>query len=142
MKECNQEGYQTLEWIMNVSDDGLFLAIADEMIQNEIINFYHDGGVGIYNYQQHSGGYSFDKLYDWIVSLPEIQTFLIFHLQLALKDENDLKRINFSRDMMAKLKKNIIFFTTINGDDKLATGAYDFYSFIKLRIFFSECKRV
>ena len=39
--------------------------------------------------------------------------------------------------MLAKTEKNLIFFTTPYGDDRLASLAYDFYSFIKIRILFS-----
>ena len=38
-----------------------------------------------------------------IVALPEYQTFLIADLQLAVQSDEDLERLNFSRDMMAGL---------------------------------------
>ena len=49
-----------------------------------------------------------------------------------------MKRLNFSRDMLAGLGKNLIFFTTGYGDEQLSRGAYDFYSFIKIKIIFPE----
>lgn len=51
-----------------------------------------------------------------------------------------MKRLNFSRDMIAGLRKNVIFLTTPYGDDELSIGAYDFYSFIKMRIIFHDYK--
>lgn len=38
--------------------------------------------------------------------------------------------------MLEGLGKNLIFLVTPYWDDRLATGAYDFYSFIKLRVMF------
>ena len=43
MSESNQEGYQTLGWVINQSEDGLFLVIADEPIQREIVEVYRGG---------------------------------------------------------------------------------------------------
>lgn len=79
---------------------------------------------------------SFQVLQQWIVQRPEIQTFFIVNFQIAIQSEEDLKRLNFSRDMLAGLGKNLIFLTTSYGDDQLAGGAYDFYSFVKMRILF------
>ena len=138
MSESNQEGYQTLGWIINKSEYGLFLAIADEEMQNEIARVYRRGMVRIYDYKEHPKAYSFLDLKKWIENFLEIQTFLIINFQFAIQGEDDLKRLNFSRDMMAGLGKNLIFFTTPYGDDMLASEAYDFYCFIKIRILFSS----
>ena len=140
MSESNQEGYQTLGWIMNKSEYGLFLVVADETIQKEIISIYRQGMIGIYDYKEHPESYSFHSLKKWIDTLPEIQTFLIVNFQFAVQSEDDLKRLNFSRDMLAGLGKNLIFFTTLYGDDMLAGNAFDFYSFIKIRVIFHEYK--
>ncbi len=59
MIESNQEGYQTLDWIINQSEQGLFLVIADEMMQEEIIEIYRQGMVKIYDYKQHPNDYFF-----------------------------------------------------------------------------------
>ena len=57
--------------------------------------------------------------------------------QLAVQDVQDLSGLNFSRDMLSGLGKNLIFVTSPYGDDMLATGAYDFYSFLKIRVVWS-----
>ena len=137
MIETNQEGYQTLGWIINQSEYGLYLVIADEIIQKEIVEIYKRGKIGIYDYKQHPGVYSFNNLKNWIDSLPEIQTFFIVNFQLCIQSEQDLERLNFSRDMMISLQRNLIFCTTSYGDNKLI-AAYDFNSFIKLRIAFNN----
>lgn len=136
MSENNQEGYQTLGWIINKSEQGLYLVVADDEIQKEIIEVYRQGMVGIYDYRRHPGAYSFRDLHNWIAALPEYKTFLIANLQLAIQSDEDLERLNFSRDMIAGLEKNFIFLITSYGDDRLALGAYDFYSFLKLKIIF------
>jgi len=136
MSESNQEGYRTLGWIMAKSEQGLFLAVADEAIQSEIMNIYRNGLVGIYDYRRHPGDYSFPILQEWVLSLPQMKTFLIVNFHLALQNENSVKRLNFSRDMLEGLGKNFIFFVPQYMDDRLAVGAYDFYSFLKLRVTF------
>lgn len=138
MSESNQEDYQTLGWIINKSEYGLFLVIAEEEMQSQIAEVYHRGMVKIYDYKEHPKAYSFLDLKKWIDAFPEIQTFLIINFQFAIQSEDDLKRLNFSRDMIAGLGKNLIFCTTPYGDDMLVSGAYDFYSFIKIRILFSD----
>ncbi len=47
MLESNQEGYRTLGWIMNKSEQGLFLVVADEPVQKEIVEIYRNGTAGI-----------------------------------------------------------------------------------------------
>lgn len=136
MSERNQEGYQTLGWIINQSEYGLYVVVADETIQSEIIEIYRKGMVGVYDYRRNPGRYSFQVLQQWIAQKPEIKNFLIANFQIAIQSEEDLKRLNFSRDMLAGLGKNLIFLTTSYGDDLLAGAAYDFYSFVKMRILF------
>ncbi len=55
-----------------------------------------------------------------------------------MQTDDDIKRFNLSRDMLARLKKNFIFFITTFADDKFAKGARDFYSYFKLRIHFEN----
>ncbi len=136
MIESNQEEYQTLGWIINQSEQGLFLVIADEMMQEEIVRIYRQGMVQIYDYKQHPSDYLFCDLQMWVNSLPETQVFIIANFHLAIQDKESLNRLNFSRDMLESLGKNFIFLTTPYGDEQLSVGAYDFYSFIKLKITF------
>lgn len=136
MPESNQEGYLTLGWIINQSEQGLFLAVADEEIQQEIVKIYRRGTVEIYDYKQRPGAYSFRELNEWITSKPDIRTFLIVNLQLAMQNDADLQRLNFSRDMLENLGKNLVFCTTPYGDSQLVKEACDFYSYMKLRMEF------
>lgn len=138
MLENNQEEYKTLGWIINTSEDGLFLAVADETIQKEIVEVYQGGNIGIYDYRKYSDVYSFQNLKKWIDNMPEIQTFFIVNFQFAIQEEQDWNRLNFSRDMLVSLKKNLIFLLTPYADNQLAIHAYDFYSFIKIRMIFQN----
>ena len=133
-----QEEFQTLGWILNQSEYGFYLIVADETMQQKIVKIYQQKSIKVYDYKQHKQTYTFQELKNWIDTTPEIQTFFIVNLQLAIQQQDDLKRLNFSRDMLNNLKKNLIFMTTSYGDDKLAKNAYDFYSFIKIRMIFCD----
>ena len=87
MSKSNQEGYQTLGWIINKSEQGLFLVVADEIIQKEIAEIYRQG-VKIYDYRRHPGTYSFRDLQELVTALPEMRTFMIANFHLAVQDEN------------------------------------------------------
>lgn len=141
MSESKQEGYQTLGWIINKSEQGLFIVVADEKLQKEIAEIYRQGIVEIYDYKRQAGEYSFRALQEWVMGRPEIQNFMLLNFHLAVQNEESIKRLNFSRDMIEELGKNFIFLVTPDGDDRLAAGAYDFYSFVKLRIVFHEYER-
>lgn len=138
MAEDKKDGYGTLEWIISQSEEGMFLAVAGEPRQKEIMAYFADRPVGIYDCMQHSGTYMFRDLKEWGDSLEEMKTLLILNFQYAMQHEEDYKRLNFSRDMLAGLRKNLIFFTTAGGDDSLASKACDFYSFLKMRILFDD----
>ena len=126
MRESNQEGYRTLGWIINKSEQGLYLVVAGEKIQQEIVGFYRRGAVEIFDYKNTPGTYSFHDLQEWVSRFPETQVFMVVNFHLAIQDEESLKRLNFSRDMIEGMGKNFIFLVTPYGDDRLATGAYDF----------------
>ena len=110
MSERNEEGYQTLGWIINKSEDGLFLVVADEPIQQEIVEVYGGGMIGVYDYKRHPGEYSFSELKGWIDLQADAQTFFIVNFQFAVQSEQDISRLNFSRDMLMGLGKNLVFF--------------------------------
>ena len=138
MKERDQEGYRTLGWIINKSEQGLFLVIADEKMQAEIAAIYRRGAVEIYDYRRHPAEYAFRDLQEWVTGLPETKVFMVVNFHLALQSEQSLKRLNFSRDMLEDLGKNLIFLVTPYGDDQLAAAACDFYCFVKLKVTFAE----
>ena len=141
MVETNQEGYQTLGWIINESEYGFYLVVAQEAVQEEIADVYRLGAVEIYDCKKYPGEYSFQKLREKLETFQDKKTIFIQNFHMAVQDSEDLKRLNFSRDMLAGMKKNLVFFTTLHGDDMLAKEAYDFYSFIKIRIVFPRYEK-
>ena len=44
MPGSNQDGYYTLGWIINKSEQGLFIVVAYEMVQKEIVGIYTGWG--------------------------------------------------------------------------------------------------
>ena len=62
---------------------------------------------------------------------------MIAYFHLAVQTQESLKRLNFSRDMIEGLGKNFIFLVTPFWDDRLAQGAYDFYSFVSFEFRFT-----
>ena len=140
MQDDKNDGYGTLEWIFSQSEEGLFLAVAGEPKQKEVMAYFADRRAGIYDCKEHSGTYKFRDLKEWGDSLQEMETLLVFNFQYAMQHDEDYKRLNFSRDMLAGMRKNLIFFTTAWGDDSLASKACDFYSFLKMRILLDSGK--
>ena len=138
MSESNRESYQTLEWAVTKSETGLFLVIADEEIQEEIVETYRESAVKIFDYRQYPEVYSYQMLAEWMGNYPESGTFFFVNFQFALRGDQDFKRLNFSRDMLARLDINLFFLTTPYGDDRLVSRACDFYSFIRMRIIFPD----
>ena len=138
MSESNRESYQTLEWAVTKSETGLFLVIADEEIQEEIVETYRESAVKIFDYRQYPEVYSYQILAELMGNYPESGTFFFVNFQFALRGDQDFKRLNFSRDMLARLDKNLFFLTTPYGDDRLVSRACDFYSFIRMRIIFPD----
>ncbi len=134
MSDSDVDAYKSIEWIMSHSDEGFYFLIATERKQQEIVGQYADSNIAIYDYKKHPGGYSFNILEKWLANNPQAGVHFLLNFQLAIQDEESIGRLNFSRDMLARHKKNFVFCLTQNADDKLARRAYDFYSFIKLRI--------
>ncbi len=138
MNGQNVDSYRSLGWILNDSDDGLFFLIASERMQREIIVHYETSNVAVYDYKKNPGSYAGNHLEEWINGQADADAYFIVNFQLAIQNDEDIKRLNFSRDILSRLDKNIVFFMTQNTDNKLAKGAYDFYSYIKFRIFFED----
>ena len=84
MSDSNQDGYQTLGWIINESQSGLYIVVADEKMQCEIADVYRQGIVGIYDCRLHPGAYSYQKLKEKIEIWDEKQVIFVvnfFRLQ-------------------------------------------------------------
>lgn len=134
----NTAAYQTVGWILDHSDNGFFSLIASEAMQRRVVGFYKNSNVAVYDYLSRQEEYTFQALEDWIASQPDKDAYFLLNFQRALSDEEVLQRLNFSRDMLWKLNKNIIFCVTKGADDFLNGKAYDFYSYMKLVVVFQD----
>ncbi|MCL2204233.1 MAG: tetratricopeptide repeat protein [Defluviitaleaceae bacterium] len=128
---------RSLDNITNHSEEGFYFVIASEGTQREIASDYADTGISVYDYKKEPGSFSFNVFEQWVNQHPEANTFFLVNFHLAIQEIKDAVALNFSRDMLARLKKNLIFFVTQRVDDLLVKNAYDFYSYIKLRILFA-----
>jgi tetratricopeptide (TPR) repeat protein len=135
----NEDAYGTIGWILNHSEDGFFFLIAPGKVQQEVVERYSGSNVAIYDYKKEQNyQYTFRAVEEFINANAQAGAYFLLNLQLTLQNDIDIQRLNFSRDMLDRLKKNIIFCVTQQMDDTLAKSAFDFYSYIKLRIFFQE----
>lgn len=134
----NEASHQTLEWILSHSDSGFFSVIASESMQSHVVESYKHCNIAVYDYLSHPQQYRFSTIESWISAQPDKDAYFLLNLQQGIAEEAAVKRLNFSRDMLARLNKNIIFCMTQDADDLLNQEAYDLYSFFKLVVFFQD----
>lgn len=134
----NISAYQTIGWIINHSENGFFSLIASASMQSRVAAIYHGPNVAVYDYRLQQEEYSFQRLEAWISAQPDKSAYFLLNFQQALSGEQTLSRLNFSRDMLWSLNKNIVFCMTKSADDLLCRTAYDFYSYIKLSVVFED----
>ena len=132
------DGYRSLGWILNHSEEGFFFLIASEKTQNEVVGRYSGSNVAIFDYKKTRGPYSFHVVKEFVEANSQARAYFLLNFQLAIESDADIQRLNFGRDMLARLEKNIVFCMTQRMDDLLAKNAFSFYSFIKLRLVFQD----
>ena len=131
--------YETIGWIMKNSDEGFFLLIASREMQNIVVDNYVISDVAVLDcLKVEDKTYSYRTISIWIAEHPDKKAYFLKHFDVLLQDDISISRLNFSRDMLADLEKNLIFCVTSFTDDKLNRKAIDFYSFIKLKIPFES----
>ncbi|MDO4803674.1 MAG: tetratricopeptide repeat protein, partial [Lachnospiraceae bacterium] len=135
MAEHNLMSYETIGWILKSSDEGFYLLIASREMQDIVVDNYAISGVAILDCLKiEDKTYSYRTISNWITEHPDKKAYFLKHFDVLLQNDNSIARLNFSRDMLADLEKNLIFCVTGFTDDKLNRKAIDFYSFIKLKI--------
>ncbi len=72
----------------------------------------------------------------WVSTLPETQVFIIANFHLAIQDKESLNRLNFSRDMLESLGKNLYFLLHHMVMNNYQWEHMIFILFIKLKITF------
>ena len=134
----NIEGYKSIAWILDYSAEGIFLLIASEKAQAEVVERYRASNAAVLDCKVGMGAYSFEALENFVEGNVEAEAFFLLNFHLAVQSDGDIARLNFSRDMITRLQKNMFFCVTQTIDDRLAKTAHDFYSYVKLRVFFQE----
>lgn len=138
MNTANTDEYRSLDSSLSHSEEGLYLLIASEAEQRKVVEYYQRAGAVVYDCKRTDSSFSFRGLEQWVSSEPHAKTFFIINFQILTQEKQNVEKLNFSRDMLARLQKNIVFCLTQRADDLLARSAYDFYSYVKLRFFFQD----
>jgi hypothetical protein len=136
----NGESYGAIRWILDNADSGFYLFTAALPMQQKVSDMYLSRQVAVYDYSRDtkSSPYSYGEMEQYVKKRQEARIFLIINLQAALQKPEDIQNFNLSRDMLARLGKIWIFGMTPDLDDLLATSAYDFYSYIRLKVHFQN----
>ena len=136
----NIASYEDLGWIVGESEEGFYALIAPPRMQKEVVSHYDAPNSVVFDYGKEPRPFFSRQLTDFVRSAvpPETNTVFVLNMQIALPDEDSIRRLNFSRDILAGLKKNLIFCLTEETFQRLNRSAHDFFSFIKLRLRFED----
>jgi len=133
----NTEAFFALSWITGDADKGFYIVVAPSHMQKDIAERYKTQRVGVYDFYQVNNGYSYAKLNTWVDSQPEGTDILfLLNMQIALRDKEAMAAFNMSRDLLAKKKKIWIFFMDKDMEYQISTFAYDFYAYVRQKIYF------
>lgn len=140
----NVQGYEELSWIIEQSEDGLYVATATPRMQREIASHYSDADVCVYDYSTDVKPFTFSVPARLFRDNPGKRAYFLLNVQLCLLDKKGqfddvlLERLNFCRDMFAREKKNVVFFMTEGAARQLNLKAYDFHSYVRLFLDFED----
>ncbi|MBR5947562.1 MAG: tetratricopeptide repeat protein [Clostridia bacterium] len=131
-------GFESLNWILSDSEYGFFIVTASSRMQREIAGRYDYSNILVYDYSREEKPYSYSKLALAIENAPDKRAYFLLNFQLAIPQEEDVENFNFSRDMLAREKKNIVLFMTEDAQRRLNRGALDFISYVRLTLPFED----
>ena len=136
----NVMGYETLSWIIDSSQKGFFAVTASPAMQRVILSHYNYSSILIFDYSKKKHPFDYSKLSKELSKKKnkDIRTCFIFNFQLAVDTEDDLIRLNHSRDMLAGENKNLVFFMDENTYRKINLEARDFFSYFQLKLEFED----
>ncbi|MBR5718105.1 MAG: tetratricopeptide repeat protein, partial [Clostridia bacterium] len=136
----NVMGYETLSWIIDSSQRGFFAVTASPAMQRVILSHYNYSSILIFDYSKKKHPFDYSKLSKELSKKKnkDIRTCFIFNFQLAVDTEDDLIRLNHSRDMLAGENKNLVFFMDENTYRKINLEARDFFSYFQLKLEFED----
>ena len=138
--KSNEQLYEELGYTLQHSSQGIYFVIAPDHMQDTIANTFPK--YPVYDYKKpYRDTYSFNALSEWILN-NNSNSFFILNFQILFyleeRKKENIVRVNFSRDMMSRLNKNIFLFMTQTAADILNRHAIDFYSFVKKTFLFED----
>nr|MCR5826581.1 tetratricopeptide repeat protein [Oscillospiraceae bacterium] len=133
----NVLGYEGLNWVVEHSDDGFFVVTATPRMQRAIAERYRDADVCVFDFPEDKP-YYFAMLAALFRDEPGKRAYFLLNVQRALSDDAAIARFNFSRDMMAREKLNLVFFMTEEAAQRINRQAYDFHSYVRLFLNFED----
>lgn len=105
----NINSYSTLGWILNASEDGFFTLVATTKMQEEVLSHYRRANIAVYDCKQQKEGYNYTNIAQIIDTYPNTKAHFFLNFQEILVQEEDIRRLNISRDDLRR-KKKILFF--------------------------------
>ena len=141
IKPENTEALEDINNILKYAYKGYYIfTTKTASMQYDVIEGLNLENVFIFDYSKDIKPYSYDDLVELININPEITKFIILNFHLALQEKNDIFNLNLSRDILANQKKLWIFGMTEDMDNRLARTAFDFYSYVMMKVRFKEEK--
>jgi hypothetical protein len=137
----NSRNHQIFSVLLNESDEGISFAVASAELQKSIAAWARAGKVAVFDYldmPEEKRNYTFSNIEPVFIYHPDFTSYLFFNTQEALKTRQDYITLNFSRDLLIRTHKNIIFFVTKEVYENVVRIAHDLNSSIKLRVFFED----
>ena len=134
----NVLSYQKLSWIVEESDDGLFLVVASAAMQREVARHYQSEAVAVFDYSREERPFRTGSFSRLLERAPGKRAYFFLNFQLAVPAAEDVERFNFCRDILARERLNLVFFVNQETNDRLNRGAMDLYSFLRLIMPFSD----
>ena len=135
----NSFSLETLQWILTQSNEGFYLLEGNSVSQRQALSIYDETRVAVFDYSFNGKrSYYFADIRDFLRGQPDCRCCVLLNFQLALSEDADLRRLNFSRDMLTATGKTFVFGVTREAHERLLRYALDFSSFIKLTLSLDE----
>ncbi len=134
----NTTSYETLSWVIDHSDDGLFLVIASARMQREVARHFRGDSVAVFDYSREERPFRAGSFSRLLEREPGKRAYFFLNFQLAIPEAEDVERFNFCRDILARERLNLVFFVNEEAHRRLNRGAMDLYSFIRLFMPFED----
>ena len=137
----NNRNYEIFSVLLNESEEGISFAVASPKLQKKIAAWAKAGQMLAFDYldlPKEERNYIFSNIEPLFIMHPNYTSYLFFNTQEALKTRQDYITLNFSRDLLIRTHKNIIFFMTKEVYENVVRIAHDINSSTKLRLFFED----